>query len=218
MRTRASFGSMPDRGYENVTKIPHLNTSGIIVINDLPNDFNIYLGKDYHYSPSFSVIQYFDSIFTLNTANSKIKVHLIPKNEIEGLDMKMDFWKGMLMNKDYANFLQNKYGIDYALVINGDSHGDFITRTSLRPGGQGLYRIGKRALVFSVLSAYIYNLKTGKLVKMGSTVQASADYSNVDGKKKMADYNSAELQIIEAGVKKRLVNNVSQLLPLIGLN
>ncbi|MBO9620258.1 MAG: hypothetical protein J7539_14620 [Niabella sp.] len=220
-RIRASYGIIPDRGYDNIIKLEQLQTDKILFGNWISEDVGLikngghngdYIKNDFGFSLGLMA----DSVLIHLADTTKIPVRLI-ENADKSIVGKPSFFSGMrIKDTERLAAIRSKYQCDYLVVFKAEQVIDFLTRSSAVFPAQGLYKLGRNNFVYAGLFVIIISLETGKTVRSSLSPQSSADYTSLPYKN-LNGFTPEERAALKNEIILRYLNNYTQLLSLLGI-
>ena len=222
LRTRPSYGIIPDIQYDNCVKVKDINSKRIAIAVSFPqvltitND-NFWKDKSIDYKYKFNVEDFIKTLIFSNPTQSINNFKLFEKEDSKRLSL--NFWNANLkLSKTDLDSLVNKYESDYLILIRGGKS-TYFPSGNKNEGSQGLYGYGHSNIymIYASQVVYIFNLKTGKLLKKGLFPQESADIIPLFLKQDFMDFTPKQLEIVDRLMEERLRNNLKQSYKLLGL-
>lgn len=221
LRTRPSYGIIPDIQYKNCVKVKDLNSKRIAVAVSFPQvltitNNNFWKDKSIDYNYRFNVEDFIKTLIFSSPAQNVYNFKLF--DNVDSKRLKLDFWNGNLkFSKITLDSLVNKYESDYLIFIKGGKSTYFPSGNKYK-GSQGLYGWSNIYMIYADQMVYIFNLKTGKLLNKGSFPQESADIIPLFLKHDFKDFTPEQLDIVDRLMEERLRNNLKQSFKLLGLD
>jgi hypothetical protein len=225
MRIRGSFGGIPDARYNNIKKIDELKSTKIAIGVSFPETLtydydNFWNNKISDHKINFKINDFVNTLIFSSISQSKYHFEMFQTEDIESLKILNSAWDGTLIisNKNKLKEISEKYNSEYLIVFIGGGYTNFMTMAALYLGSQGIYtREDSYMFLYAGHRIGIFNLKSGKQISRGLSVQASADVIPVKGKKTFEEFSINELDIFENKLETRLRNNISQSFKLLGI-
>lgn len=221
LRIRPSYGIIPDIGYENCLKIENLDSKKIAIAVNFPQTLTITNGnfwgeKSIDYSYGSNVEDFIKTLIFSSPAQRIYNFKLVETEDSRKL--KTNFWNGNLKveNTNVLDSLVKKYDSDYLIFIKG-AQSTYFKSGNKNDGAQGLYGWSNVYMIYASHIVYIFNLRTGKLLKKGSFPQESADVIPLLLKPDFKDFTPEQLNIVDKMMEMRLKNNLKQSFKLLGL-
>jgi hypothetical protein len=222
LRTRPSYGIIPDSQYKNCVKVDNLNSKRIVIAVNFPQvltitNNNFWKDKSIDYKYGFNVEDFMKTLIFSHPTQSVYNFKLFENEDSKRLSL--NIWtRNLKLSKTALDSLVNKYESDYLILIRGGGSMYFPSGNKNK-GSQGLYGYGHSNIymIYASQIVCIFNLKTGKLLKKGLFPQESADIIPLFLKQDFKDFTPEQLEIIDKFMEERLRNNLKQSYKLLGL-
>lgn len=221
LRTRPSYGIIPDIQYQNCVKIKNLNSKRIAVAVSFPQvltvtNNNILLNKTIDHSYSFNIENFMKTLILSSPAQSIYNFKLFDNEDSKKLRIKFGS-ANLKLSKTELDLLVNKYESDYLIFFKG-SRSMYFRAANKYKGCQGLFSGSNINMIYASQIVYVYNLKTGKLLNKGVFPQESAD---IVPETLILDFDNLipnQLSIVDTLIEERLRNNLKQSFKLLGID